>query len=77
MQSAQPSSRGLLEDPQQKPTRQLDALPVLSSLPSLLAAGWGIALRVLPPKLHLVKHLELVLQHQENVFGLTDETSEL
>ena len=61
MQSIQPSSQGLLEDPWQKPTWQLGVTPALTSLACLLAAGWGVAVRFMPPKLHLMGHLEVVL----------------
>lgn len=75
MQSIQPSSQGLLEDPWQKPTWQLGVTPALTSLACLLAAGWGVAVRFMPPKLHLMGHLEVVLQHQEHVCGVMNETS--
>ncbi|CAI9160907.1 unnamed protein product [Rangifer tarandus platyrhynchus] len=74
MQSVQPGSRGLLEDPRQKPTWQLGVMPALTSLPCLLAVGWGATARLTPPKLHLMKHLEVALQHQERMCGVMNET---
>ena len=65
---------GAARGPSQKPTWQLGVMPALTSLPCLLAAGWGVAVRFKPPKLHLMEHLEVVLHHQEHVCGVMNET---
>ena len=63
--------------PSPPPAEAQQAAPrVLLQLPCLLAAGWGIAVRFFPSKRLLVKHPELVPQHQVDVCGVVNEASE-